>query len=76
MEKEKLEKWRKLEEEARRIREENADWKFIEEQPPRVRAALKFYVKTGDIRLACKIAGLEIAVFRELLRKASIPVVV
>jgi len=28
-----LEEWRKADEEARRIRRESADWKFIEEQP-------------------------------------------
>jgi len=37
-----LEKWRRLEEEARRIRREEADWKFIEKQPPKIRAALKY----------------------------------
>ena len=73
---EKLEKWRRLEEEAREIRRREADWKFIEGLPPRQRAALKYYVETGDIRTSAKLAGLELEDFRELLRKANVPVVV
>jgi hypothetical protein len=74
--KEKIEKWKKLEEEARKIRRSEADWNFIESQPPKIRAALKFYVETGDIRLASRIADMSIEEFRELLRSARIPVVV
>jgi hypothetical protein len=73
---EKLKKWRRLEEEARDLRRREADWEFINSQPPRIRAALKLYVETGDIRLASKIAGIEIEDLRELLRLAKIPVVV
>ncbi len=73
--KKKLDWWVRLEEEARRIRREEADWEFIEKQPPKARAALKYYVETGDIRLSSKIAGMPIDVFRKLLRKAKIPVV-
>jgi len=69
-----LEKWRRLEEEARRIRREEADWKFIEKQPPKIRAALKYYIATGDIRLSSSIASMNIQEFRLLLRKARIPV--
>ncbi|ABL78705.1 hypothetical protein [Thermofilum pendens] len=64
------------EREAREIRRRMADWEFIERQPPRVRAALKLYVEKGDIRLTSRIAGMNIDEFRELLRKARIPVVV
>jgi hypothetical protein len=71
-----IEKWRRLEEEARDLRRREADWEFINSQPPRIRAALKLYVETGDIRLASKIAGIEIEDLRELLRLAKIPVVV
>jgi PaREP6 domain containing protein len=74
--KEKIEKWKKLEEEARKIRRSEADWNFIESQPPKIRAALKFYVETGDIRLASRIADMSIEEFRRLLRSARIPVVV
>jgi predicted HTH domain antitoxin len=71
----KLEKWRRLEEEAREIRRREADWKFIESQPPRVRAALIYYIESGDIRTSAKLAGMDLEDFRELLRKANIPVV-
>jgi len=71
-----LEKWRRLEEEAREIRRREADWGFIESQPPRIRAALKLYIETGDIRLSAKIAELSLDEFRELMRRAKIPLVV
>jgi len=63
-------------EEARRIRREMADWDYINKQPPRIREALKYYIETGDIRRASKLAGLEIEEFREMLRKARIPIIV
>ena len=63
------------EREAREIRRRMANWSFIESQPPRIRAALKLYIEKGDIRLASRIAGMGIDEFRELLRKANIPVV-
>jgi predicted HTH domain antitoxin len=72
---ESAERWRRLEEEAREIRRREADWSFIESQPPRLRAALKLYVETGDIRLSSAVAGLSLEEFRELLRAARIPVV-
>ena len=72
----KLEKWRKLEEEAREIRRREANWKFIENSPPKLRAALIYYIETGDIRTSARLAGLDIEDFRELLRKANIPVVI
>jgi len=72
----KFEKWRKLEEEAREIRRKEANWSFIESQPPRVKAALIYYIETGDIRTSAKLAGMDLEDFRNLLRRASIPVVV
>ncbi len=69
-------KWKRLEEEARRIRENEADWEFIEKQPPKIKAALKYYIKEGDIRIASKLADLPLEEFREIIRKANIPVVV
>ncbi len=64
------------EREAREIRRKNADWDFINKQPPRIREALIYYIEKGDIRLASKLAGLDLEDFRELLRRARIPVVV
>ncbi len=62
-------------EEARRLRREKADWDFIEKLPPKLKAAVKHYVETGDIRTAQLIAGVDFEDFRELLRKAKVPVV-
>jgi hypothetical protein len=41
-----------------------------------LRAALKYYIETGDIRTSAKLAGLDLEDFGKLLRKANIPVVV
>ena len=70
---ERLKKLVKLDEEARRIRRQMADWDFIRSQPPRIRAALELYVETGDIRLAQRISGLVLEDFIELTKKAGIP---
>jgi len=63
------------EREAREIRRKHADWDFINRQRPLIRNALIYYIKTGDIRRACKMARMNIDAFRELLRKAKIPVI-
>jgi len=63
------------EEEARRLRREKADWEFIEKLPPKLKAALKYYIETGDIRAAQQIAGMDFEDIRELIRKAKIPIV-
>ncbi len=60
-------------EEARRIRRSMADWDFIEKQPPRIKEALKYYIETGDLYVASRIAGLTIEEFNELRIKARIP---
>ena len=61
-------------EEARSLRRERADWQFIESLPPRLRAAVKFFIETGDLRLAQLLSGLDYEDFRELLRRARVPV--
>ena len=68
-----MKKWAELEREAREIRRRYADWEFIEKQPPRLRAALKYYVETGDLYVASRIAGLKVEEFNELRIKANIP---
>jgi hypothetical protein len=60
-------------EEARRIRRERADWAFIDSLPPKLRAALKYYVETGDIYVASRIAGLSVDEFNELRIRARVP---
>ena len=71
-----LEEWEREDEEARRIRRERADWKFIEEQPPRIRAALLYFMERGDRYVAARIAGMSLGEFDEVRRRAGIPVVV
>ena len=71
-----LEEWEREDEEARRIRRERADWKFIEEQPPRIRAALLYFIERGDRYVAARIAGMSLGEFDEVRRRAGIPVVV
>jgi hypothetical protein len=60
-------------EDARLIRRRMADWSFIEKQPPRIREALKYYIETGDLYVASRIAGLTIEEFNELRIRAGIP---
>ncbi|ACB39268.1 hypothetical protein [Pyrobaculum neutrophilum] len=63
------------EEEARDLRRRHADWQFIESLPPRLRAALVYYIETGDLRRAQQISGLDLDDFRELMRRAKVPLV-
>ncbi len=58
---------------AREIRRRMADWRFIESQPPRIREALKYYIETGDMYVAARLAGLKIEEFNEIRIRARIP---
>lgn len=69
----KLLEWRKLEEEAKEIRRKEADWDFINSQPPKIRAALKLYVETGDLYISSRIAEMTVEEFNELRKRAGIP---
>lgn len=60
-------------EEARRLRRERADWGFIEKLPPKLRAALKYYIETGDVYVASRIAGMTVDEFNELRVRARVP---
>jgi len=60
------------EEEARKMRRENADWEFINSLPPRQRAAVLLFIELGALRLAQRISGLPFEDFIELLRKARV----
>ncbi|MEM1561262.1 MAG: hypothetical protein QXY26_09170 [Ignisphaera sp.] len=60
-------------EEAKKLRREKANWSFIEKQPPKIRAALKYYIETGDLYVASRIAGLTVEEFNELRKEAGIP---
>ena len=46
--------------EAKEIRRRMADWSFIERQPPRLKAALVYYIEAGDLYVASRIAGVKI----------------
>lgn len=70
---EELDRWRRLEEEAREIRRKMADWNFIEKQPPRIREALKYYIEIGDLYVASRIAGVTVEEMNELRKEARIP---
>ncbi len=71
-----LRKWEEEDREAREIRRRSADWDFIRRQPPRVRAALIYFIERGDRYVAAKIAGLTVDEFNEIRMRAKIPVVV
>jgi len=71
-----LRRWALEDEEAREIRRRYANWEFIKNQPPRIRAALEYFIERGDRYVASKIAGVSLEEFDELRRKASIPVVI
>jgi len=70
---EELERYLRDVEEARRVRRERADWGFIHSLPPRLRTALLYYVETGDLYVASRIAGMSMEEFNELRRRAKIP---
>ncbi|MGB9704455.1 MAG: hypothetical protein ACPL3C_03320 [Pyrobaculum sp.] len=67
--------WLELLQEAREIRRREADWDFINRQPPKLKYALIYYVETGDIYVASRIAGMRVEQFDELRRRAKIPTV-
>ncbi len=58
---------------AREVRREMANWEFIDRQEPKVKAALKFLVETGDLRTASKLAGMNIDELASIAKKANIP---
>jgi len=60
------------EEEARKMRRENADWEFINSLPPRQRAAVLLFIELGALRLAQRMSGLPLEEFIELLRRAGV----
>ncbi len=61
--------------EARELRRRYADWRFIEQLPPKLKAALIYYIETGDLRRAQQLSGLDLDNFRELMRRARVPLV-
>ncbi|RLE73691.1 MAG: hypothetical protein DRJ56_08810 [Thermoprotei archaeon] len=66
-------RWLELEREAREVRRRMADWDFIRRQPLRVRLALEYYIETGDLYVASRIAGVTVEEMNELRVRANIP---
>ena len=58
---------------AREVRRKMANWEFIDRQEPKVKAALKFLVETGDLRTASKLAGMNIDELASIAKRANIP---
>jgi len=69
----KLDEWLEYFKEAREIRRKYANWNFIRSQPPKIRIALEYYIETGDLYNAAKLAGMTMDEFNELRIKAGIP---
>jgi predicted HTH domain antitoxin len=69
----KLKEWLEYFREAKEVRRKYANWEFIRSQPPKIRIALEYYVETGDLFNAAKLAGMTMEEFNELRIKAGIP---
>jgi predicted HTH domain antitoxin len=69
----KLKEWLEYFREAKEVRKKYANWEFIRSQPPKIRIALEYYVETGDLFNAAKLAGMTMEEFNELRIKAGIP---
>jgi hypothetical protein len=73
---ERLREWVERLREAREIRRRYADWEFIKSQPPKLRAALEYFVETGDFRTAAAMAEMSVDEFVDLARyRAGVPLV-
>lgn len=71
--KNKIEEWLDYFKEAREIRRKYANWEFIKSQPLKIRVALEYYIETGDLYNASKLAGMSMEEFNELRIRAGIP---
>ncbi len=58
------------------IRRREADWKYIESLPTKLKYALILFIETGDEYKAAKLAGLTLDEFNEIRLKAKIPKVI
>jgi len=52
------------------------DWDAIEKLPPKLKAAVKLFIETGDLYKAAKLAGMTLDEFNELRLRLRIPKVV
>ena len=58
----------------REIRSKYADWEKIRKLPPLLRNAVEYFIRMGDLRMAQKIARMDLEDFIELLEELNIPV--
>jgi len=67
-----LEEWEEEDRELKELRRRNADWRYIESLPLRVREAVELYIETGDLWLAAKLAGMSVDEFNGIRIRAGI----
>ena len=58
--------------EEREVRLAEVDWEGVSRLPPRVRAAVKLFIETGDLYKAAKLAGMTLDEFNELRLRLGI----
>jgi len=58
------------------VESSDVDWDAIERLPPKLRAAVKLFIETGDLYKAAKLAGMTLDEFNELRLRLRIPKVV
>jgi len=61
---------------SRAVESSEIDWDAIERLPPKLRAAVKLFIETGDLYKAAKLAGMTLDEFNELRLRLRIPKVV
>ena len=62
-------------EEDRKIREESANWDFIKKQHLRIKKGLETLIKSGDLWVASRIAGIALDEMNDMRIKANIPMI-
>ncbi len=58
----------------RSIRSKLANWNEIKKLRPRLRNAVEYFIKMGDLRMAQKLAGMDLEDFIALLERLNVPV--
>jgi len=61
---------------SKAVESSEIDWDAIERLPPKLRAAVKLFIETGDLYKAAKLAGMSLDEFNELRLRLRIPKVV
>lgn len=62
-------------EEDRILREKHANWSYIEQQPLRIKAALKVFVATGSLYKAARLGDVTMDEMNKLRKNANIPII-